>query len=123
MFVRLVQPASAGRGVGMRGWIRKRSSSSCTVLQRTPSNQDPSVSGHSGFRGARRGVDHELHSDHLFDPVVAKIGVLGSERCFRIDARYYRFDWFARIGIQIDARGLAQLDPANVAFGNETAQI
>src|ERR1700733_14513765 len=65
-------------------------------------HQDFSVSRHSWFRKAEAVLELKLESDDLFDAVITKVGVLGSERGLGIDARDIRVDRLFWVRVQID---------------------
>ena len=66
------------------------------------------------------GVDHEAD---LLDAVVAEVGVLRREGGLRVDARNIRVDRLLWIGVEINARGLADFYLADLALRNKAAQI
>src|ERR1044072_2600608 len=86
-------------------------------------NQNLAIRGHAGFGVTETALELQLQTDDLLHAFVAKVTVLRCERCFRIDARNDRFEWFVRVRIEIDARRLVQLYLADLTFGHKAAQI
>src|ERR1044072_2442840 len=86
-------------------------------------NQNIAIRGPAGVGVTETALELQLQTDDLLHAFVAKVSVLRCERCFRIDARNDRFEWFVRVRIEIDARRLVQLYLADLTFGHKAAQI
>ena len=65
----------------------------------------------------------QLDADDLLDAILAEIGVLRREGRLRIDPRDRRLDRLVRARVDVDAGRLTDLDRADAAFRDETAQV
>ena len=85
-----------------------------------PFYKDFSIGGHTRFGEAERALQSELHADHLFDTVVPKVSVLGSEGGFWINTDDLGVNRLRGIGIQVKAGGLTEFDIANLTLREQS---
>jgi hypothetical protein len=82
-------------------------------------DEDFAIDGHSGLGEPETGFQLQLDADDLLDAVVAEVGVLRREGGLRVDARNIRVDRLLWIGVEINARGLADFYLADLALGTK----
>src|SRR5581483_5418613 len=86
-------------------------------------HQNLSVCSHSWFCETDPALELQLDANDLFYAVVTKVGVFGSKRRFGVGARDERINRYVGIRVEVNPGGLADLDAADLSFGDEAAKV